>query len=473
MSVSAVYFLDSKGRIVLFRDYRGDIPLSCIESFARAISNQSNPSSSSSSVPSSASHSNSSTSAAVVDDDDDYPDSSISQQTMYDISDASRPVFTVHGVTYCYVLHSNLYVLAVTKTNSNAMTVLTYLHRLIVVLETYFKALEEESLRDNFVIVYELLDEMMDFGHPQFTEPKVLQEYITQNAHALDKSEVRPPMTVTNAVSWRSEVSYKKNEVFLDAIERLDLTVSAAGIPVRSEIRGVLRMRCFLSGMPELKLGLNDKVLMESMGRSSSSSRGKAVEMEDIKFHQCVRLSRFDADRTISFIPPDDEFDLMTYRLSTRIKPLILVESSVEVHARSRIEVFVKARAQFKPRSSASGVEIVVPVPKEVDSPSFKVSLGSAKYVPEKDAFVWTIKTMAGGAELMCRAHFGLPSTSKEDTGAWANRRPPIGVKFEIPYFTVSGLQVRYLKIVEKSGYQALPWVRYITESGDYELRQS
>lgn len=33
-------------------------------------------------------------------------------------------------------------------------------------------------------------------------------------------------------------------------------------------------------------------------------------------------------------------------------------------------------------------------------------------------------------------------------------------VKFEIPYFTVSGIQVRYLKIIEKSGYQALPWVR-------------
>jgi len=31
--------------------------------------------------------------------------------------------------------------------------------------------------------------------------------------------------------------------------------------------------------------------------------------------------------------------------------------------------------------------------------------------------------------------------------------------------------QVRYLKIIEKSGYQALPWVRYITQNGDYQLR--
>lgn len=47
------------------------------------------------------------------------------------------------------------------------------------------------------------------------------------------------------------------------------------------------------------------------------------------------------------------------------------------------------------------------------------------------------------------------------------DKRAPITVRFEIPYFTVSGIQVRYLKIVEKSGYQALPWVRYITQNGD------
>jgi AP-1 complex subunit mu len=51
--------------------------------------------------------------------------------------------------------------------------------------------------------------------------------------------------------------------------------------------------------------------------------------------------------------------------------------------------------------------------------------------------------------------------------------KKPIGVKFEIPYFTVSGIQVRYLKIIERSGYQALPWVRYITTNGDYQLRMA
>ena len=79
-------------------------------------------------------------------------------------------------------------------------------------------------------------------------------------------------------------------------------------------------------------------MLFESTGRGKS----KSVELEDVKFHQCVRLSRFDNDRTISFIPPDGEFELMSYRLNTHVKPLIWVESVIERHAHSRVEYMIK-----------------------------------------------------------------------------------------------------------------------------------
>ena len=62
-------------------------------------------------------------------------------------------------------------------------------------------------------------------------------------------------------------------------------------------------------------------------------------------FHRCVRLARFENDRTISFIPPDGEFDLMTYRLTTHVKPLIWVEAVVEPHSHSRIEYMIKVSA--------------------------------------------------------------------------------------------------------------------------------
>ena len=343
------------------------------------------------------------------------------------------------------------------------MALLVFLNKLTNVFTDYFKELEEESIRDNFVIVYELLDEMMDFGYPQITETKILKEYITQEYFKLEMI-TGPPMAVTNAVSWRSEgIKHRKNEVFLDVVESINLLVSSSGNVLHSEIVGAIKFRCFLSGMPELKLGLNDKVLFESSGKRNSES----VQMEDVKFHQCVRLSKFDNDRTISFIPPDGEFDLMTYRLNQQVKPLIWTECRVESFSGTRIEYTINAKTQFKTRSSATNVEIIVPVPEDADSPKFKSSVGRTKYVPELNAIVWKIKNFPGGKEFILKAQFGLPTIKNDDTDKW----PPIKVKFEIPYYSTSGIQVRYLKIIEKSGYQALPWVRYITQNGDYQLR--
>ena len=94
----------------------------------------------------------------------------------------------------------------------------------------------------------------------QVTDSKILQEYITQEGHKLEIAP-KPPMAVTNAVSWRSEgLKYRKNEVFLDVVESVNLLVSASGNVLRSEIVGAIKMRVYLSGMPELRLGLNDKV---------------------------------------------------------------------------------------------------------------------------------------------------------------------------------------------------------------------
>jgi AP-1 complex subunit mu len=358
--------------------------------------------------------------------------------------------------------------------------ILTYLFRLAQVFKDYFGQLEEESIRGNFVIIYELLDETMDYGLPQALDSTILRSFITQGANRMaDSNANKPPVALTNAVSWRTEgIKHKKNEIFLDVVEKLNLLVAANGTVLHSEILGAVKMKSFLSGMPELKLGLNDKLMFEATGKGNQA-RGKAVELEDIKFHQCVRLARFENDRTISFIPPDGEFDLMTYRLNTHVKPLIWVEAVVEPHKGSRIEYMIKTRSQFKSRSVANNVEIIIPVPPDVDSPSFKSSVGNVTYLPDKDAIVWTIKQFHGGREYLMRAHFGLPSITaadydpeqkKKGENSW---KKPIAVKFEIPYFTVSGIQVRYLKIIEKSGYQALPWVRYITCNGDYQLRMA
>lgn len=96
------------------------------------------------------------------------------------MSDGPPPIYLHQLINrqYLYIRHNNLYLLALTKRNTNATEILLFLHKIVEVFTEYFKELEEESIRDNFVVIYELLDEMMDFGYPQTTESKILQELV-------------------------------------------------------------------------------------------------------------------------------------------------------------------------------------------------------------------------------------------------------------------------------------------------------
>lgn len=57
----------------------------------------------------------------------------------------------------------------------------------------------------------------------------------------------------------------------------------------------------------------------------------------------------------------------------------------------------MKAKSQFKERSTATNVEIELPVPPDAITPEVKSSMGSASYAPEKEAMVWKIKSFPGG----------------------------------------------------------------------------
>lgn len=471
MTISAIFFLDSKGKPLLSRNYRGDIPIgSAIESFPHLLI------------------------------------------TAQQKSTSIPPCINHNGINYLFISHNDIYILGLSKQNSNASAILYFLHQLVETLTQYLNALEEETIRDNFVIIYELLDEMMDFGHPQISDHKVLQEYITQDSHP---ASVTASDVVTNAVSWRPEgIFYKKNELFLDVIESVDFLLGADGKIIRNDVQGKIAVNAYLSGMPNLKLGLNDsdkKLLQqgstegeggnsnygtggsgEEPGRRRRKIGSKQVHLEDIKFHQCVELEQFENDRTIMFTPPDGKFDLLTYRVSNvSARPLFQIDATVDLKSHSRAIINVTAKSQFRKRSTASMVEISIPVPRDADSPRFKTTAGTVIYAPEKNAVVWKLKDFPGGQEYKMKAQVQLSSLSGQydddddqivTSGASATdsfnafrtatlnriKNQPISVKFEIPYFAVSGLQVRYLKVEEpRLKYQSLPWVRYLTQSGD------
>jgi AP-1 complex subunit mu len=127
MSSSIVYILDLKGKVLISRNYRGDLDTAIIDKF----------------MP------------LVMDREEEGN---------------MTPIIQHGNVTFTFIKCNNLYLVSVTKKNANVAMVFQFLHKVVQVFSEYFKELEEESIRDNFVIIYELLDELMDFGYPQVTD---------------------------------------------------------------------------------------------------------------------------------------------------------------------------------------------------------------------------------------------------------------------------------------------------------------
>lgn len=196
------------------------------------------------------------------------------------------------STSFFHVRHENLYIVAVTKWNANAALIFEFCYRVVNIGRSYFGKFDEEAVKNNFVLIYELLDgkiefdkrkkkkkqlfiinytknllEILDFGYPQNSETDTLKMYITtegvKSERAAEDSS-RITIQATGAISWRrNDIKYRKNEAFIDVIESVNLLMSNTGTILRADVAGQILMRAYLSGTPECKFGLNDKLLLD------------------------------------------------------------------------------------------------------------------------------------------------------------------------------------------------------------------
>lgn len=68
------------------------------------------------------------------------------------------PILTLGSTTFSHVKHENIFIVAVTKGNANAALVFEFLYRMIQLGRSYFAKFDEEAVKNNFVLIYELLD---------------------------------------------------------------------------------------------------------------------------------------------------------------------------------------------------------------------------------------------------------------------------------------------------------------------------
>lgn len=384
------------------------------------------------------------------------------------------PVVALEGTTFVYTRHTNLFLVAATRGNPNVAMLFEYLYQKLRILKSYLgEDFDDDSVRANFTLLFELFDETMDHGHPQNCAIDVLKLYINQGeqreAAAADTGTALTSQ-ITGAIDWRREgLRYRKNQVFIDVNETVSMTTTADGNVLRSEVHGKVMLNTQLTGMPECKFGLNDKLIMEKEGGGAAAAlqkQGKGVEIDDCTFHRCVRLGKFDSERTITFIPPDGEFELMRYRVQTPSQPF-KISSNIREEGRTKLQCHIKVNAEFELKYKAENVVIKIPMPPTAASALITAAKGRAKYLPGERAIVWNISSFPGESECSLIAMVDLLPATREKQ--WV--KPPINMDFKIPMFSASGVDVRFLKVYEKSSYKTTRWVQYLTKAGEYEVR--
>nr|GMD99162.1 AP-2 complex subunit mu [Ipomoea batatas] len=177
VAASAIYFLNLRGDVLINRLYRDDVGGNMVDAFR--------------------------------------------MQIMQTKELGTCPVRQIGGCSFLYMRISNVYIVIVVSSNANAACAFKFVVEAVSLFKSYFGgAFDEDAIRNNFVLIYELLDEIMDFGYPQNLSPEILKLYITQegvrspfSSKAVDRPVPNATLQVTGAVGWRREgLVYKKNE---------------------------------------------------------------------------------------------------------------------------------------------------------------------------------------------------------------------------------------------------------------------
>lgn len=384
-----------------------------------------------------------------------------------EVSKASSPEETlpVIATPKGYLVHiqaNSLFLLTVVQAEIAPLLVIDFLNRVLEVFKEYFGEVSEDSLKENFVNVYLLLDEMMDNGYPFTTEFNVLKEMIAPSDFVADlaaeftgtqgnqKTQL-PDGSMTN-IPWRpTRPKYSTNEIYFDIIEEIDCIIDVNGLIVTSEITGHIQVNCRLSGMPDLTLTFNNPRIFD-----------------DCSFHPCVRYLRFEQSRVISFVPPDGNFELMRYRVSHQIQPPIYCKPQITFgEGGGRVSVMVGAKNTMG--KTLENVAVTIPFSKSVASGSFTANIGSASFNDLNKTCKWTVGKITKDLQKtpMLSGTVNLVPGQPPPESA-----PACLVDFKVNMFSASGIRVDSLT-VHNENYKPYKGVRTVTKAGKFQVRSS
>jgi AP-3 complex subunit mu len=349
---------------------------------------------------------------------------------------------------------------AACKQECPPLFVIEFLHRVVDTIADYFSECTESVIKENYVVVYELLDEMLDNGFPLATESNILKELIkppnilrTIANSMTGKSNVSAtlPTGQLSAIPWRrTGVKYTNNEAYFDVIEEVDAIIDKTGCTVFAEIQGYIDCCIKLSGMPDLTLSFMNPRLFD-----------------DVSFHPCVRFKRWESERILSFIPPDGNFRLMSYHVGTQslVAIPIYVRHSLTLKSgeQGRLDITVGPKTTLG--RTVESVKIEICMPKAVLNCSLVTTQGKYSFDPVAKILHWDVGRVDVSKLPNIR---GSVAVVAGNTSLESN--PSINVQFTISQLAVSGLKVNRLDMYGEK-YKPFKGVKYLTKAGKFQIR--
>jgi len=300
-----------------------------------------------------------------------------------------------------------------------------------------------------------------------FTEPIT----VGLSTSITDSLQLQPSKTINSKTANKSVVKKStllgKDEIYIDINEDISFVFNQNGQILRSEIEGRLLLRSFLKGVSTLKLGLNDNIMI---GRNRNTPSYGVLNLDYCKFHDSVDLSDWEIDRGLIFNPPEGEFDLMRYKISSEMPPPFKIFTRMEEPGQNQIDVYIRVISEFPQVIFASKFVVKCPVPLACLTAScdYNRSGQTAEFNQKDSVVVWTIKKITGQSEQSIRIKLNLQNTS----GNYKKEIGPISLSFEIPMFLCSNFGIQYLRIADiNSTTIPYKWVRSLTKSSSYIIR--
>ncbi|GLB33446.1 putative adaptor complexes medium subunit family protein [Lyophyllum shimeji] len=223
------------------------------------------------------------------------------------------PHNTSSATACCHVQCGDIRILCPVSGDVDPLFAFAFIHTFIDILNEYFGNVSATTLKENFDVVYQLLEETLDSGgHPLTTSSNALRDIVLPPS-LLNKLLSVAGANITSTINsgsglgsgpfsspipWRKAgIRYASNEIYFDMVEELRAVVNRHGTPLSSHVQGKIETNCKLSGTPDCQLSFANPQILT-----------------DCAFHPCVRLKRWKESKVLSFVPPDGRFVLAEYR---------------------------------------------------------------------------------------------------------------------------------------------------------------